>query len=51
MGKSSFIFQSKLHGGLVMAWIGGFLWFIVDKTRAGQVIPPGAWTVVLVGVV
>lgn len=47
MGKSSFISESKLHGGLVMAWLGGFLWFVVDKTQAGKVLPPGAWTVLL----
>ena len=47
MNKSSFISESKLHGGLVAAWLGGFLWFIVDKTQAGQFLPPGAWTVLL----
>lgn len=47
MGKSSFISESKLHGGLVAAWLGGFLWFVADRTQAGQVLPPGAWTVLL----
>ena len=47
MGKSSFISESKLHGGLVMAWLGGFVWFVADKTQAGKVLPPGAWTVLL----
>lgn len=47
MDKPSFISESKLHGGLVMAWLGGFLWFAADKTQAGHVLPPGAWTVLL----
>lgn len=47
MDKSPFITESKLHGRLVMAWLGGFLWFIADKTQPGQVLPPGAWTVLL----
>lgn len=47
MDKSPFISESKLHGGLVLAWLGGFAWFVADKTQAGQILPPGAWTVLL----
>jgi hypothetical protein len=39
--------EVRLFGGLALAWLAGFAWFLLDRQQAGRLLPPGVLTVLL----